>query len=96
MPGMQPPERTLLQRRLRGLLIVLSLLVPAFCVFGGLGLAVASQQAGLVAYVLLAHWVVIGAAIGLVVWRAQRTLGALARAPEESSPSNPDEAATRS
>ncbi len=96
MNRMQTSEQMLLQRRLRGLLIVLSLLVPAFCVFGGLALAVGSQQPGVVAYVLLALWVLAGTAIGLLVWRAQRTLGALARAREEPPSGNPDRPAARS
>jgi len=95
MRRMQLPDRAILQRRLRALVIVLSLLVPAFCVIGGLALALASQQPGVVAYMLLAHWVLVGAAIGLLVWRAQRTLEALARAREEPSSSNPDEPAAR-
>lgn len=96
LPMQDPNQRAILQRRLRALLILLSLLVPAFCVLGGLALAVGSQQGGVVTFVLLAHWVLAGAAIGLVVWRAQHTLGTLAQAREKQPPSDPDEPAARS
>jgi hypothetical protein len=63
----------MLQRRLRAILLVGSLLGPAFCVFGVLSLL----AEGWARWVGLVIWVGLGALLGLLVARLLRTLAAL-------------------
>ncbi|HEX6290688.1 MAG TPA: hypothetical protein VFZ66_15975 [Herpetosiphonaceae bacterium] len=70
-------DRQRLQRRLRSLLIVGSLLAPTFCVFSLLALMLASNGTTWVIWLLLTLWVVVGALLGLVVARVLTTLRAL-------------------
>lgn len=66
-------DRRLLQRRLRALLLVGSLLLPAWCVFGALSfLAV-----GWARYVILGVWLLASIALSVVVARGLKTLVAL-------------------
>ncbi len=66
-----PPQ--LLRQRLRALLIVGSLLAPAFCVFGVL----AVLADGWVRWLILSLWIVVGVLLGLLIARAMKTLWAL-------------------
>lgn len=74
-----PPQidQMVLQRRLRSLLIVASLLLPTFCVFGGLALAIATQEISAAAWLALVIWVSVGALLGAVIARILRTLATL-------------------
>ncbi len=62
-----------LRHRLRALLIVGSLLGPAFCVFGLLALL----SAGWVRWLLLALWIALGVLLSLLAARTLRTLADL-------------------
>ncbi|MDP9313952.1 MAG: hypothetical protein M3R24_24255 [Chloroflexota bacterium] len=70
-PNPLPPEH--LRQRLRALLLVGSLLGPAFCVFGLLTLL----SAGWVRWLLLALWLALGVLLSLLAGRTLRTLAEL-------------------
>ncbi len=73
MSNSDMPAPQLLRQRLRALLIVGSLLGPAFCVFGLL----AFLADGWARWLILSLWVVVGALLGLLIARALQTLTAL-------------------
>jgi zinc transporter ZupT len=77
MSSSEQIDRLRLQQRLRALLIVASLLAPAFCVFGMLALLLAANSSTPVLWLLLLLWVIAGALLGLVVWRILSTLRAI-------------------
>lgn len=69
-PRSRPPD---LRRRLSSLLVVGSLLLPAFCVMGMLTFL----AAGWARWVILGVWLLISVLLSLVVARTLRTLHAL-------------------
>jgi hypothetical protein len=75
---MTVPNQYQLQQRLRALLIVGSLVVPTFCVFGVLALL----ADGWVRWLILVLWVVLGALLGLLVARGLKTLDMLNKHPD--------------
>jgi Na+/proline symporter len=77
MSSSQQIEPPRLQQRLRALLIVASLLTPAFCVFGMLALLLAANSTSPVLWLLLLLWVIVGALLGVVVSRILSTLRAI-------------------
>lgn len=74
MSSFEQLDRPRLQQRLRALLIVISFLVPTFCVFGMLALLVATNSPSPLMWLLLGLWLVIGALLGVAVARILKTL----------------------
>lgn len=70
---MASSQRDFLRRRVRALLIVGSMLLPTFCVFGVLGYI----ASGWVQWLIMGLWVVVGVLLGLLITRLLRTFEAL-------------------
>lgn len=79
-PHSLPPQH--LRQRLRALLIVGSLLGPAFCVFGVLALL----SDGWVRWLVLALWLVLGGLLTVIAVRALKTLADLQDAASQDPP----------
>lgn len=75
MTAPQPRNQLILRRRLRALLIVGSLLLPAFCVMAWLTFLATDW----VRWLILGVWLVISVLLSLVVTRTLKTLAALAQ-----------------
>ena len=77
MSASEEIDRQRLQRRLRALLIVGSLLAPAFCVFSMLALMLIANGTSWILWLLLLLWLVTGALLAVVMSRMLKTLSAL-------------------
>jgi hypothetical protein len=73
MTASQPRNQHHLRRRLRALLLVGSLLLPAFCVMGWLSFLATDW----VRWLILGVWLLISALLSLVVARTLKTLALL-------------------
>lgn len=79
MTAPAPQNQPDLRRRLRALLLIGSLLLPAFCAMGMLTLLATAW----VRWVILGVWLIISVLLSLVVARTLKTLAALDREARE-------------